>query len=92
MTDDAAPYRITCTPNPCNVGDTVTISYDFVGPPAATSPVTITIYWRPGDEQYTRFELSATDSSRDLIIPDCEGGLAVDASQQSGDCAITVNP
>lgn len=43
-------------------------------------------------QRHTRFELSAADGSRDIIIPDCEGGLAVDGSAQSGDCAITVNP
>jgi hypothetical protein len=86
----------TCTPNPANVGEQVTICYETQG---AQFPMTLRIQWFP-DLPGLTFEVAASDLPPgvtkicfDVEVPaGAEGGLVVDQSKQSNDLPITVVP
>lgn len=88
------PHRMTASPNPAKVGDTVTVLYDMDGlsppPPSEVcvsgDPESIGFYYcvpigEPPDDQFS------------FVVPaGCQGITVVDPSGLSADCTITVVP
>lgn len=81
--------RITATPNPAKVGDTVTVCYNFAGS-GITGPVTLSVTYDGTDGgESLQVELLSPCSS--FVVPEgCISALIEDMTGSSGDLLVTV--
>lgn len=83
--------RMTATPNPSQQGGAFELCYDFAGPPAATSPVTIEVKF--DNAPNVDVTLSDTSNCATVNVPKAATGcLCKDGSGQSEEYAVTIRP